>query len=141
MFATWQDPKWKEVSASLRKGTLYVKMPRDKVILFIEALASEKQDLIRKEILESRMAFVFYGSTDDWNEDLVTLEALGSSGFVKETPSLIGTVQELITVVKAGLRNEAEVDWVARIGGPPRENTDALESLEPQSGESRPPLF
>jgi hypothetical protein len=104
-------------------------MPRDKVILFIEALASEKQDLIRKEILESRMAFVFYGSTDDWNEDLVTLEALGSSGFVKETPSLIGTIQEVITAVKAGLRNEAEVDWILRIGGPPREERDVLESL------------
>jgi hypothetical protein len=118
-----------EASASLRKGTLYVKMPREKVILLVEALAAEKQDLIRKEILESRKAFVFYGSTDDWNEDLVTLEALGSSGFVRETPSLITVVKEVITAVKAGLRNEAEVDWILRIGGPPREERDVLESL------------
>ena len=129
MFSTWQDPKWREVSASLRKGTLYVKMPREKVILLVEALAAEKQDLIRKEILESPRAFVFYGSTDDWNEDLVTLEALGSSGFVRETPSLITVVKEFITIVKAGLRNEAEVDWILRIGGPPREERDVLESL------------
>jgi hypothetical protein len=118
-----------EASASLRKGTLYVKMPREKVILLIEALTSVKQDLIRKEILESRKAFVFYGSTDDWNEDLVTLEALGDLGIIRETPSLSIVVKEFITAVKAGLRNEAEVDWILRIGGPPRETRDVLESL------------
>jgi len=62
---TWQDPRWTEASASLRKGTLYVKLPRAKVILLIEELTSQEQDLLQKEILESQKAFVFYGPTDD----------------------------------------------------------------------------
>jgi len=125
----WQDSRWTEISASLRKGTLYVKMPREKVIFLIEVLTHEKQDLITKEILDSRKAFVFFGPTDDWNEDLITLKALGSSSFVKETPSLIGTVQELVLAIEAGLRNEDLFDWISRVGGPPREGRDALESL------------
>jgi len=124
-----QDSRWTEISASLRKGKLYVKMPRVKVILLIEALDAEEQDLLRKEILESDKAFVFYGSTDDWNEDLITLKTVGSSNFIKETPSLTMVIQELILAVEAGLRNEDRVDWVSRTGGPPKEDLDALESL------------
>jgi hypothetical protein len=33
-------------------------------------------------------------------------------------------------VVAAGLRNDPEVDWVARIGGPPRQDAQALEALQ-----------
>ena len=116
---TRQDSRWTECSASLRKGTLYVKMPRAKVILLIEILSAENQDLLQKEILESKKAFVFYGSTDDWNEDLVTLKGLAPSGITTE----------LVLAIEAGLRNEPNVDWVSRIGGPPREDSDALDSL------------
>ena len=103
----------------LRKGTLYVKMPREKVTLLVQILVEAEQDLLRKEILESQKAFVFYGSTDDWNEDLVTLKGLAPSGITTE----------LVLAIEAGLRNEALVDWVSRIGGPAREDRDALESL------------
>jgi hypothetical protein len=114
-----QDSQWTEISASLRKGKLYVKMPRGKVDTLIKALFDEQKDLLKKEVLESAKSFVFYGSTDDWNEDLMTLKELNSSE----------TVTELILAVEAGLRNEAWVDWVSRVGGPPREDLDALESL------------
>jgi len=116
---TWQDPRWTEASASLRKGTLYVKLPRAKVILLIEELTSQEQDLLQKEILESQKAFVFYGPTDDWNEDLVTLKGMNPSGITTE----------LVLAIEAGLRNEDQVDWISRIGGPPRETSDVLESL------------
>ena len=125
----WQDSRWAECSASLRKGTLYVKMPRTKVVLLAEALSAENQDLLLKEVLESEKSFVFYGSTDDWNEDLITLKRLGSSDFVRETPSLVGVVQGLVLAIEAGLRNEAQVDWISRVRGPRREEADALESL------------
>lgn len=115
----WQDPHWTEVSASLRNGLLYVKLPREKAIFLVQTLIRENQDLIRKQILESDKTFVFYGSTDDWNRDLLTLKAL--------EPSRV--ITEFILAVEAGLRNEAQVDWISRVGGPPRGEFDALDSL------------
>ena len=82
-------------------------------------LGAENQDLFRKKILESERAFVFCGSTDDWNKDLLTLNALKDSA----------VVSELILAIEAGLLNEAWVDWISRVNGPPREDSDALESL------------
>ena len=114
-----EDSKWRECSASLRKGTLYVKMPRVKAIILVRMLGVEKQDLLRKRILESGKAFVFCGSTDDWNKDLLTLKSLRNSA----------VVSELVLAIKAGLRNEVWVDWISRVNGPPREDSDALESL------------
>ncbi len=115
----WQDPRWTEISASLRKGKLYVKMPREKVKPFLEALEAESQDLYLKEVLESPRSFVLCAPVDDWNQDLITLKDL--------RPSVV--VTEFILVLEAGLRNEDLVDWIARIGGPPREDSDTLESL------------
>jgi hypothetical protein len=120
------DSQWEEVSASLRQGILYVKVPREKVQPFLDALVQEEEDLILKQVLESEKAFVFYGPTDDWNEDLTTLKGL--------LPSSV--VEEFISVVEAGLRNDARVDWISRIGGPPRGEADALENLT----EDRRPL-
>ena len=113
---TKQDSRWTECSASLRKELLYVKMPRVKATILVAALDMANQDLFRKEILESRKAFVFCGSTDDWNKDLLTLKALPSSP----------VVSELILAIEAGLRNEAWVDWISRVNGPPREGAGVL---------------
>ena len=115
----WQDPRWTEISASLRQGKLYIKMPREKVAPLLEALGAENQDLYLKEVLESPKAFVLYGSTDDWNKDLITLKGL--------KPSVV--VTELVLAIEAGLRNEDQVDWISRIGGPSREGLDSLDSL------------
>ena len=119
-----QDPKWTEVSASLRKGKLYVKVPHFKVPVLIQALLAAEEDLLSKEILESTKAFVFYGPTDDWNEDLTTLRSM-------KTQDLM--VVEFALAIEAGLRNEAQVDWISRAGGPPPEVLDALENLSPAS--------
>jgi hypothetical protein len=94
-------------------------MPRAKVLLLVAQLDAENQDLLRKEILESERAFVFYGTTDDWNEDLIVLKGLKPSELMVE----------LILAIEAGLRNEEQVDWVSRVNGPPREEVDALDSL------------
>ena len=118
----WQDPNWTEISASLRKGTLYVKMQKSKASSIVHILQDADQDLLRKKIQDSGMAFVFSGSTDDWNEDLITLKK------IRVTESS-GGVEDLIQAVEAGLRNEPRVDWISRIGGPPRDALDALESL------------
>ena len=113
----WQDSRWTEISASLRGETLYVKMPRPKADLLIWALLAAHQDLFLKEVSESEKALVFSGSTDDWNGDLLTLKSLETSSDV---------VTELIQAVEAGLRNEAQVDWIARIGGPTHNKTLGL---------------
>lgn len=117
------DSRGTEISASLRKGTLYVKMPREKAVSLILALDAEQKDLISKEILESEKAFVFSGPTDDWNEDLTTLKNMGT------TIVSASVVEEFILAVEAGLRNEAQVDWISRVKGPRREEGDTLESL------------
>ena len=119
-FLRQADQWWNKISASLRQGRLYVKMPREKVISFVAELAQVNQDLLWKETYESDKAFVFSGSTDDWKEDLQVLKAL--------EPQAV--VQELIAAIEAGLRNEPQVDWISRIGGPPREEDAALENLE-----------
>ncbi len=116
---TNQGSRWSECSASLRTGTLYVKVPRVKAIIIVRMLGAENQDLLPKKILESKKAFVFCGSTDDWNEDLLTLKALRDSA----------VVSELVLAIEAGLRNEVWVDWISRVNGPPREDSDVLESL------------
>lgn len=117
-----QDPRWSEVSASLRKGKLYVKMSREKTLLLVHALTTQHKDLGEKETLESARAFVFADSTDGWNQDLAILKGMVPSA----------TLQEIILAIEAGLRNDAQVDWVSRVGGPPREDIDALESLVPE---------
>ncbi len=130
------DPRWREVAASLRKGTLHVKMPRNKVLLLVGALSKAEEDLIRKRIEESPRSFVFSGPVADWQEDLATLKKV-LDVLLAEREELHAeweVFQELVTTIEAGLRNDTQVDWIARVGGPPREDLDALEALEPQSG-------
>lgn len=117
-----QDPRWSEASASLRKGKLYVKLSREKTLLLVAALTKQHKDLGEKETLESPKSFVFADSTDGWNEDLVVLKGLEPAA----------SIQEIILAIEAGLRNDAQVDWISRVGGPPREPIDALESLVPE---------
>jgi hypothetical protein len=117
-----QDPNWSEVSASLRKGKLYVKMPRVKVLLLVAELTKQSQDIGVKDVHESTRSFVFVDSPDGWNQDLVVLRGMEPTA----------TLQEVVLAVEAGLRNEDRVDWISRIGGPPREDIDALESLVPE---------
>lgn len=139
MTKSWLDTKWTNISASLRKGILYVKVSREKVILLTHALVADDQDLLLKETLESEKAFVFYGPADDWNEDLKTLRKLKPSA-----ESLAGAdagslvAEELIAAIEAGLRNEAQADWISRTGGPVRENGATLEDLGPLLREEEP---
>jgi len=117
-----QDPRWAEVSASLRKGRLFVKISKEKTLLLEHALTEQHKDLGEKETLESAKTFVFTDSIDGWNQDLAILKGMVSSAIL----------QEIILAIEAGLRNDAQVDWVSRVGGPPREDIDALESLVPE---------
>jgi hypothetical protein len=114
-----QDPQWQEASASLRKGKLYVKLSRAKTLLLVAEMTRQNKDIGEKDVLESPKSFVFADSTDGWNQDVAVLKGMEPSA----------TVQELILAIEAGLRNEAQVDWISRVGGPPREDIDALESL------------
>lgn len=118
-----QDPRWHEISASLRSGKLWVKLPRERCTRVVNALNQAGEDLLRKETYENGKSFFFVGSIDDWNEDLLTLEKA-----TLKDPT--GALREFTAAVAAGLRNDPEVDWVARIGGPDRQADQALEALQ-----------
>lgn len=128
-----QDPYWLEVSASLRKGILFVKMPRSKVSRLVRMLLITKKDLSQKKIEESEKVFIFHSFASDWKEDLPVLREI-------VTKDASGVVQEIVTAIENGLRNDARVDWVSRVGGPSRKNSDSLEFLEVLPGEKIPSL-
>ena len=139
MTKSWLDTEWTSISASLRKGILYVKVSREKATLLVQALVAEEQDLLRKETLESGKTFVFYGPIDGWSEDLKTLRKLKPSADLlpgADAGALVA--EELIATIEAGLRNEAQVDWISRVNGPARENVDSLEDLGPLLREEEP---
>lgn len=123
--ALLQDPRWTEVSASLRGGILHVKMPREKAIALVTELTRQDQDLSSKKVLDSERSLVFSGPIDDWNHDLVVLKALEPSALVAE----------VVLAISAGLVNDVRYDWLSRVGGPPREELDALGSLFLDSGD------
>lgn len=128
------DPRWREIAASLRKGTLHVKMPRNKVLILVGTLTKAEEDLLQKRIEESPKSFVFSGSIADWQEDLTTLKEVLDVHLAEcaDRHAEWGVFRELITAIEAGLRNEDQVDWIARVGGPPSEDLEALDFLELQ---------
>ena len=116
MTAIVQDPGYSRVSASRRKGRLYVKATFEKVVVFVGALIKSDEDLLRKEIYfdsDSRsQTFVFDGSVEDWQEDLVTLAAVA----VQDST---GMVEMFRKIIELGLENDLSVDWIARVQNPP----------------------
>lgn len=130
-----QDPEWKAISASLRDGNLYVKMPRTKAETLIEALTGIGLDFRTKKIHENRLSFVFCGPIKDWQKDLEELnEAIDACMRLGVTPVLSASILvELRRNVSKGLNNDPSVDWISRTDGPVGSHLGALESLTPSA--------
>lgn len=111
-----QDPSYTKISASLRKGRLYVKATRNKVVIFLKALLKADADLIRKEIIydpeSQHKTFVFVGPVEEWKEDVALLATL-------VTGDETGALEEFRSAIELGIRNDRTVDWIARVNGPP----------------------
>lgn len=131
-----QDPRWKEISASLREGKLFVKLPHFKALLLRDSLLKTIHLLSNDEYKE-------LAKTKDYLEKYsVWLTEEMDMAFVARQPSVFyrailtvaaadaehlgkvvhldptGRLSEFHAVLEAGLRNDPEVDWIARVSGP-----------------------
>lgn len=143
------DPQWQKMSASLRKGVLYVKMPIEKAQVLLATwklegckdvgegafVASKLFDLIRDEAKASedfRIRSVFYSSPiDKCREDIDLIGKhidLARKQGNTEAAEILNQFRE---VLELGLKLDPGVDWIARTGGPPARASDALQP-EPQ---------
>lgn len=136
------DPRWQMISASLRKGQLYVKMPiaKARALMMVWQIISSATKLTHDQKLVDRVntafkliedeavgsqtygiASVFYMVSDaECQEDI---DALMS--FVAEDKT--GILQSFKEALEAGLRSDPEVDWIARVGGPVAHPFEALQ--------------
>lgn len=136
------DPKWQMISASLRKGQLYVKMPlaKARALLMVWSITSSTTKLTHEQNLVDNLNTVFklleeeavgsqtYGiasvfymvSTDQCETDIKAL-----TSFVEEDAS--GVLRSFKEALEAGLRSDPEADWIARVGGPPAHPFEALQ--------------
>lgn len=149
------DPRWTEHSASLRQGQLFVKLPASQACLFevslLHALQNPKVssaaliDQLRSwaewfggEIRRARQAnmnSVILGfPAEDADADAQALSQV-------EEFDVSGRISHFRKVMQAGLRNEPDVDWIARVGGPARNSgLDGLIGREPPTSEDLPDL-
>lgn len=118
------DPRWREFSASLRKGQLYVKMPTGSGTALVTTLeiagVVSKSDAVdplisflRSEIQRHTnpslyLAFSIAQAEQDVKAVRVVEDCLADSRFLVRFREAL----------EAGLRNDPSVDWITRVGGP-----------------------
>ncbi len=143
------DPQWQEYSASLRKGSLYVKLPRTQARMLSGALERVLQALERKDCInlsESKTYLTRYAKflKDEIDKALVVSQPMviyaATLDYATDDAKHLRLVEHLdltATLVpfqrclEAGLRGDPEVDWVTRVGGPKPD----LSGLEPNASE------
>lgn len=141
MRKTFQDPKWLELSASLRQGSLYVKMPmlRAHELLMCLNMASllrtdagispvaELTEFLHSEYQRATNPSLFYAANaDDVRKDIEALRAV-------EPRDRTEPLQQFRETLEAGLRNDPQVDWIRRVGGPEPDNgLEGLKKAEPR---------
>lgn len=118
------DPRWTSVSASLREGQLYVKMPVPSGIalvtnLEIATVVSKSEvvqpfiDFLRAEIeRHTNPSLYFAVPVAEAEQDIEAIRAVESS---LSDPRFVKNFRKAL---EAGLRNDPSVDWIARVGGP-----------------------
>ncbi len=140
---TCLDPDWKMISASLRKGVLYVKMPVAIAVLLGAAWKTVSARFHERDILEIHrndalfkligdelegsieygIGSVFYSTPIDVCEkDIEALKTFAD----KDTSTLF---QSFVDALEAGLKSDPAVDWITRVGGP---KPNAFEALQPE---------
>jgi len=126
------DPRWRKISASLRKDpdgkpSIYLKLPSSKlweIILeithYTQSLPSQGEDLhlvalkkfFSQEYKASLAPSIFLRiPVEEIKRDILSLKVVADSS--KDT-----SAEVFIAAVEAGLRNDPDVDWIVRCGGP-----------------------
>lgn len=133
------DPQWREFAASRRDEDVFVKMPRSKargLLLLWAALKEKHPELKDREGLcdlfgfltseeqaagEAGFPSVFYQqSLSQCQKDVENLQIL-------EDKDSTGLIKALRSALLKGTKNDPEVDWIARVGGPKRSRLKDLE--------------
>lgn len=125
------DPRWTEISASLRRRFLYVKMPlrtATTIVKILEELLKEPttpaQESLRQGLL-SVLQDEVSGAQEYhlWSIfcKIPAQEAARIADELVEVENLDSTklLAALRRVLNAGLVNDPKVDWIIRVGGPP----------------------
>lgn len=138
------DPRWKELSASLRQGNLYIKLPRNQVFDLLKAFSStlivmkieEDPDLsvkytylttyieflteqIKKILMVAQTSVVYSTSQDQTMKDVACFK-------VVEHLDKSGRIFLFRNCLEAGLRGDPEVDWITRVEGPKIRNPKVI---------------
>ena len=110
-----RDPDWGKVSASLRKGVLYVKLPRAKLFLLTWGLMKIKEDLASKDIQETEYSFFISGTAEEWAKDQEAIAASLEKNRALLLPGPLLILLEFCKVIRRGLANDPKVDWISRV--------------------------
>ncbi len=138
------DPGWQEFGASLRKDQLYVKMPLKKAQALIIAvdmagfMTGDLEDVspaegllsfLRGELRRATNQSIFYViPVTEVKKDIEQLILI-------EPKDRIGLIQRFRVTLEAGLRNDPQVDWITRVGGP--KSDPSPDSPEPVKAKPR----
>jgi hypothetical protein len=125
------DPRWTEISASLRRRSLFLKMPLRTASTIIRILENilEKPENPTQESLKSGLLAMLQEEVSGaieyclWSifcriparEAAQLADSLLEIELLDSTKLLSGLRQTL----NLGLLNDPKVDWISRVGGPP----------------------
>jgi len=124
------DPRWREFSASLRDGNLYLKMPMSKASYlaqtlptFIALLPETDREFLQQELAEMIKEEVSAAREFSLPSVFCRVPAemgsrIAAALLPVEKEDLTETVTKFRKVLLAGLNNETDVDWITRMGGP-----------------------
>lgn len=141
------DPRWTEMSASLRKGTVYVKMPLKSariLVILLEKVCSDEPDTqtsMKIEVLREFLKGELEASADyatlvpqhSLFYALPVTEAAADAATLQvvEEKDVSGIVRMFRQALSRGSEGDADVDWLIRVGGPKPDSP--LEGLARQS--------
>lgn len=127
-----QDPRWREMSASLRKGQLFVKMPVSQAYLLSlalnhaleDCLTKEAEEYLRKDLLEFLIREI-EGARSLQHQSIFyqvpSETALKDANLLRdelEAHDHSGIIERFRTTLESGLEDDPRVDWIRRVGGP-----------------------
>lgn len=147
------DPRWREMSASLRRGVVYVKMPLPAAHMLLHLLqwvSNEQPDGTTKTRLQDLRNF--FGQEIEATEQYSAIVAQRSFFYqvpyaeasldakaleAVEGKDLSGHLRVFRKCLENGSQGDPELDWIVRVGGPKPDS--ALEGLVKKPRSNRDP--
>lgn len=124
-----KDPRWTEMSASRRRGLIYLKIPRVDIAMLLfemkeETLVPGLIHFLRKLYEEceevDQPVLVWSVTLEKAKQDIEDLRPYGRRR----------QVARLIQVLERGLAGDPDVDWISRVGGPRPAPEDQEEKVQ-----------